>query len=131
MATPRTFPDAEWVVADYLTARLTVPVVTMVPDPRPSTFVRVTRTGGPARDIVHDRPVLTVESWATVPSEAASQAQTVRRLLGAIGGQVVAGAAVGRWIEVSAPQNLPDPNSAQHRYTFAGELPMRSTPTGS
>lgn len=134
MAAVNEFADAEDVIASHLDSidEVTVPVVTQIPNPRPPAFVRVIRTGGPARDVVHDRPIFTIESWDAIASAAAARAQLVRRLLNAAVGAVVDGVTVGRWNEISGPQNLPDPTSGQHRYTFAGELPLRGLPpTGS
>jgi len=121
------FPDAEAVVASALAAVAAVPVRTVIPAPRPTSFVRLLRTGGVARTTVTDAPILTVEAWAQRPSQAAALAATTRAQLHALAGTVAGGVTIGRVTDVSGPQNLPDPVSDQARYTFAVEIYLRGT----
>jgi len=126
------FPDAAAlacaVLADGLPAQgFAVPTGTRVPDPRPSAFVRVLRTGGLRDTPVTDWAQLTVEAWADDEAEAQDLAQMCRALLMGAPGSVVNGATVCAYNELSAPQNLPDPTSAQPRYGFTIRLRLRGT----
>jgi hypothetical protein len=125
------FPDAVAVVNPYLRvalagAGLAVPVVSRVPNPRPSRFVRVQRTGGPevfAR--VVDGAQVTVDCWAADDGAAMDLAQIARRLLHDMSGTVQSGVSVHRVVEVGGPQNLPDPDSESPRVTFTVQIQMR------
>ena len=73
------FPDAEALLIDLFVDELpgfgySIPVASRVPNPRPSTFVRVMRAGGVSRDRVIDVPTVAVEAWA--PTETAAVTST-------------------------------------------------------
>lgn len=123
------FADVEQLLTDWLPAQLTahgrtVPVVTRVPTPRPTQFVRVMVTGGARNNMVQDRATVTYEAWAGTESAAASLAQLVRGLINSMPGQVIGGVMVYR-SDDGAPVNLPDPDSAQSRYTGVMSLLLR------
>lgn len=125
------FPDAEQVLGDWLAAALaarghTVPVGTWPPQPRPSRFVTLQRTGGTRANLVTDAPLLTVECWADLGSTASDLAQLVRALLNSAAGQVGA-ATCYRVRETAGPGNLPDPVSEQARYTQTFEIRIRGS----
>lgn len=111
------FGDTTSVVCQVLAAALAEPVHARVPNPRPSTFVRVERTGGPAGNLVSDGATIVVESWATTEADAHDLAQLCRRALRQATATVVGGVTVYRVTEVSGPGRLPDPESDQARYT--------------
>lgn len=119
------FPDAVSLIIDYLNPELDVPVAPRVPNPRPDKFVTVARVGGPRRDIVTDRPLITIESWAGSDEDAHDQAQIVRALLHEMPGRSIGGTAVYTVDEASGPQLLPDPLSDQPRYTFLVQIALR------
>lgn len=126
------FGDIEDVLSTYLEGRLAdysraVPVSVTVPNPRPDEFVTVRRTGGPRRDLVTDAPILAVECWAELPSEALSLAQLARGLINEIPGSIIGGLTVYRVVEAAGPALLPDPESNQARYTFTVQLDVRGS----
>ncbi|GAA3856481.1 hypothetical protein GCM10023084_07910 [Streptomyces lacrimifluminis] len=122
-------PDAVAVVTGYLRSALAaagepVPVVSRIPSPRPSRFVRVERLGGLQQTVVSDRARLDFHAWAATEAGAHDLCALVRGLLGAIPG-VRDAVTVYTVTEVGGPQWLPDPESSQPRYAFAAEVHMR------
>ncbi|MFD4141566.1 hypothetical protein [Streptomyces sp. NPDC058572] len=121
--------DAVGVVTGYLRSALAaagepVPVVSRIPTPLPSRFVRVERLGGLQQTVVSDRARLDFHAWAGTEAEAHDLCALVRGLLGAIPG-VRDGVTVYTVTEVGGPQWLPDDKSSQPRYAFAAEIHMR------
>jgi hypothetical protein len=131
------FPDAELVVAvglrDVLpTLGESCPVLMMIPDPRPATFVIVRRVGGVRGSMVTDRALLAIEAWGDDPGDAQGLAQLCRAAVHSLRGEVVDGVTVYGVTEVAGPGNLPDPESTQARYTMTVQVGLRgSTPAGS
>lgn len=120
------FPLAEAVVVTYLS--FTLPdawVATKVPNPRWPLMVRVGRAGGTRRDLVTDRPMITVECWGETPVDAADLARLARAHVWAMPGQMIAGVWVRRCVEVSGPQSYPDPETTLPRYQFTVQLDLR------
>jgi hypothetical protein len=122
---PVEFPDAERIVIDYLAARVGVPVSLTVPNPRPASFVTVQRVGGPRLNLVADDATLAVEAWAASPTAAKAVLGVARAHVLAMGRQVVDGVPVYRVTEVGGPAYLPDPDSAQARYTLTVQVALR------
>lgn len=132
MSTAVVFPDVEQLLIDALPSRLaahgmTQPVGTRVPSPRPAEFFRVLVTGGSRQNLVEDNPTVTVEAWAQTESRASLMARTLRAVLESLAGQVIGGTTIYRARDFSAPVNLPDPTSAQVRYTSTGSILLRGT----
>lgn len=121
------FPDAEQLVVDYLDAALPQPVSTRVPSPRPASFVRVLRTGGPRATRVSDAAQITIEAFGNLESVAADLIREARALIDDLRGKTVAGVVVYRVEELGGPANLPDPTTDQHRYTFTAVVHTRGT----
>lgn len=119
------FPDATAVTVTHLAGELEVPVVSKVPNPRPDTFVRVRRVGGPRRDLVTDQAQLTVEAWAATDADAADLAQLARAHIHNMRGQVISGVACYRVTEMAGPANLPDPTTDHARYSLTIAVAMR------
>lgn len=122
-----TFPDTVALLIDYLDANITEPVRLRIPNPRPSTFVTLRRTGGPKRNLVTDAAQVTVEAWAATDEAAHDLAQEVRGLLNALPGTVLDTVAVYRCDELSGPADLPDPLSDQARFTQSFSVALRGT----
>ena len=106
---------------------VTAPVHNEVPNPRPSAFVRVLRTGGPKNN---DLPILedaqlTVECWADDQPAAAALARVTRALVNGMAGTVISGAQCYQVTEFSGPADLPDPVSDQHRMTWTVAVRFR------
>lgn len=127
------FPDVEAVLVGWLPDALSahgvnVPVSTKVPNPRPSRFVRILRTGGPQQTLVTDGAQVTVEVWDDSGPSAAATARVVRAVLANVRNVTTpSGDLIYRTDEFSGPALLPDP-SGQHRYTWTLRLHMRGVP---
>lgn len=120
-----TFPDAVAVVIGRL--RTALPALTFVheiPNPRPATFIRVMRTGGPRANLVVDAAQLTIESWSPDVDTAVTNAQTVRAQLNALYEQAV-NPAIYYIEEFSGPVELPDPLSQSRRITWTAAVHLR------
>ena len=128
MTTPSVlFGDTTAVVVAALDAALAAPVYGRVPNPRPVSFVRVDRTGGPAENLVVDGAAIVVESYAETDAEAHDLAQLARQALKAAQATTVDGAQVYRVTEASGPGRLPDPLSDQPRWTQTFTVQVRGT----
>lgn len=128
-------PDAVAVVTGYLRGALRaagrpVAVVSRIPTPRPSEFVRVQRIGGTQQTPVSDRPRLDIHCWAESESAAHDLAALSRALLGNIPG-VRDGVTVYRVSEVGGPMWLPDDETSAARFAFAVEIHMRGRVLGT
>ncbi len=100
---------------------------TTVPRARPAEFFVVHRTGGPRKNLVTDSAQVTIDSWAETGSKALALAQLIRGIVGALGGQTISGLLIHRVQEFAGPGWLPDPESAQARYTFTASLDVRGS----
>jgi hypothetical protein len=118
-----TFRDVEAVLADYLRANLSVPVSTKVPSPRPTSFVRSWRTGGPTTSRVTEQPQMTVEAWAGSKGAAADLALDCRELLLDTARRATAGF---HRVRIDSLYYDPDPDSGTDRYTLAVFLTVRA-----
>lgn len=123
---PVLFPDAVAVVGEFLRPLVGVPVVSRVPDPRPSSFVRLRRLGGLRESIVADRARIDTHYWAETEAGAADLMALCRAHIGAMAG-ARGSTTVYRVREVGGPQWLPDPESGQPRYAIAFELSLRGS----
>lgn len=117
-------PITSAVIADLQTS-LGVPCSLNVPNPRPSAWLRVLRTGGPRVDVVTEDAQLTIESWADSAATAEDNANRARQRLQQIRNTNVGGIPVYRVAEFSGPAYLPDPDSYQPRWTFTVALLVR------
>lgn len=124
------FPDVEALVVPYLSGRLTARdraarVATKVPNPRPVRLVKVTRTGGPRRNLVTDAPTVMFECWDVDDVAAADLARIARAEVMALADDAVPGVAFRS--EVGGLANWPDPDSENARYVFTVELLVRGS----
>jgi hypothetical protein len=117
------YPDIENLVCGYLRTRMASPPPTgiRVPSPRPNEFIRVQRTGGIKETLVSEAAQVTVEAWAQSEERASLLLSTCRAILNA------ADATLYGVREFSGPANLPDPLSAQIRYTMSFQVRARGT----
>ena len=119
---PIEFPDAEAVVRQYLLPLMPgVKIATRVPNPRPGSWLRVMRTGGARESRFVDRPQITLEGWGPDETTASKLLDTARTWINAAGGQLFGVE------EVGGPANLPDPTTAQIRYTMTVWVRIRGT----
>jgi hypothetical protein len=114
------FPDAEAVTREYLKPAMQgLRIATRVPSPRPDSWLRVIRTGGARENRFVDRPQITLEGWGPDESTAGDVLERARAYLLAADGRIFGVE------EVSGPANLPDPTTAQIRYTMSVWLRIR------
>lgn len=118
-------PDVEaLIVEDFATNLAPYPVATAVPDPRPAAFIRILRTGGEGRtQRVLERVNITVEAWADDEVTAHNIAADCEARLFELADLP------GEFYSVepfSSPARLPDPVSAQHRYTATYQVTVRA-----
>lgn len=125
------FPDAAAAVIDALNAQLPalgfvdVAVRSRIPNPRPTRFVLVFRTGGPRGNIVVDGAQLTFEAWAADDASAHDLAQAARAIVNSLQGTMAGAVTLYQIEELSGPGNLPDPVSDQSRYTWSSIVNVR------
>jgi metal-dependent amidase/aminoacylase/carboxypeptidase family protein len=121
MTTAVLFPDVEARIIAALPGLLatrgypSIVVATRVPNPRPARFVRALVTGGDRRNLVQDAATVTLEGWAESETAANTLTRVARACLDLMGGAH----------DFGPPVNLPDPDSAQCRYTTTGALHVR------
>lgn len=126
-------PDVEGVVAGFLRSGLSDrgragTVATRVPEIMPARMVRVSLTGGSRRDVVTDRPQVTVECWESSSVEASATARLCEGLLFSAAGSSVGGVWVRRVESVGGVQFFPDPDTNSPRYQFTVRLDVRPSP---
>lgn len=124
---PIVMPDVEAVVVALLDAALDGAVSVEVPNPRPAQLTRVMRTGGVRQGVVTDRAQVTVECWRPTSVAAAAAAQAARAHLHAAQGTRSSGVWISRVVDVSGPQNLPDPLTDTPRYSLTVMVDVRGT----
>lgn len=122
------FPDAEALVVSYLRP-LVAPtkVATRVPAQRPSSLVRVVRTGGALRSVAHEDAQVIVECWATdsvAASDLARQVAAALEVMDVPGGHVPQGPP--GW--VGRPAYLEDPIAGVPRYVMTVLVRLRRLP---
>jgi hypothetical protein len=117
------FRDVEALVCAFLRKPLlgTIQIGIRVPSPRPAEFIRVLRTGGPQETLVSEAAQITIEAWAQTEARASLLLSQCRALLNAAD-ETIYGVR-----EFSGPANLPDPLSAQLRYTMSFQVRARGT----
>lgn len=126
------FPDVVSLVLTALEPDIDVPLGTLVPNPRPTSFVLARRSGGERTTLVTETAVVTVEAWADTPAAAADLAERCRARIHAMEGTMISGVPIYRVDDVGAPADLPDPLSDQPRYQLSVLIATRgSAPTSS
>lgn len=125
--------DAEQLIIDYLASGMTAfgyagSVSDSVPSSRPVESIVVYRTGGPRRDLVTDRPQLTIECRAGLNSRAAQLGSWVRSLMHNLDGNdwILGGHAIYAYREMNGPYNDFDPVGNTPRYSQTGWVDIRS-----
>ena len=123
MAEAVLFRDVEALVCTFLRKPPlgSIQIGVRIPNPRPPEFIRVLRTGGPKETLVSEAAQITVEAWAQTEDRAALLLSQCRAVLNAAD-ETIYGVR-----EFSGPANLPDPLSAQIRYTQSFQVRARGT----
>lgn len=121
--------DVEQAIIDELSPYFTIG--TSIPETKPNIFLRVVATGGSQRDLVTDAPIVVLDAFAKLESQARDAANTALARLqlaarkGKIGNETAYGLSVA-----ALPQNYPLPSVPTHkRYitTIAPALRRRVT----
>ena len=118
------FLDVPLLVCAYLRASSLLTglyVGTNVPPTRPAEFFRVLRTGGAKETLRSEAAQITVEAWAQTEARASDLLSTARAILNAADAQLFGVR------EFSGPANLPDPTTAQIRFTMSFQIRARGT----
>lgn len=118
------FVDAEAMVVSFLGERLTPPVSTKVPNPRPARFVRAWRTGGYTANRVLEVVQVTVTCTAADSVTASADANAARSAflneLGAL--PLVRGVE-----DLNGPYFDADPDTNEDRYSLTVRLRVRAS----
>lgn len=107
-----TAPDSKKLLMNYLSERLTVPVVSKRPDgpDMPTAFVRVVKLGGPGRtQRVFHRASFAIDVYAETDGKAATIAAKVDALIHALPSSLVP----VTHVEGGDPGEYPDPDTPQ------------------
>ena len=107
----------------FLDERMVVPVVGKVPNPRPTRFVRVWRTGGSAVNRVLERPIVTVQAWAEDDATSSAALLECRSFLF---DQHTLMPLVRGFEETTGPYFDPDPETGIDRYSMSVQMSVRA-----
>lgn len=124
-----TIPDVELPDVEALVVAFLKPVAspqkvsTLVPDPRPASFVRVFRTGGAATNRVLERAQITVQAWAKDTGAAVELAKACRT---ALLNRSTSMPLVRGVEETGGLYFDPDPGTGIPRYTFTVQITVRA-----
>ena len=116
-----TLANVEAALVALLRGPLAVPVSTRVPNPRPTSFVRVQRVGGDALNLVQERPTVLVEAWAATDLASWDLASKAWRILSGREPLESAGVEFGER-SLSVPVNYPDPATTSARYQLTTKM---------
>lgn len=108
--------NIEAAMVAYLAPVAGVPVSTRVPNPRPASFVRVSRIGG-GMGLVTGAPQVLVECWAATDTAAWALTVATSRALHLTVESTIGGLWVSR-VDSTDPVNYPDVSSGSPRYQF-------------
>ena len=132
------FPDVEDLLRVFFLAQLgvidgyTTAAVHAAerPDPLPSKFLLVTRTGGTSQDLVMDRAQVTVQAYARSGGSAERFAALARALMGRAERNGFLGTVpIYEVREFSAPYSDPDELAPEHhRYSATYQVAVRGVP---
>lgn len=122
-------PDIEAALVAHIRSALTARgapahVGTTIPNPRPNRLVRVTRMGGPRRNLVTDAPVVVFEAWEASTVAAYALGSLVESIVLAANGSSIGTKSV--WVDdvasVGGLSFFPDPDTSSPRYQFTLQL---------
>jgi hypothetical protein len=115
-----TLANVEASLVSLLSGPLGTDVATKVPNPRPTTFVRVGRVGGASLNLVQERPLLLVECWGRTDYESWQLAAKAWQILSGREPLIVGEVELSQR-SLSTPVNYPDPATSSARYQFTVE----------
>ena len=127
-STPVTVAPDPMTVAFSALQPLGVPVVNQVPNPRPTSFLRVRLVGGYRPVPTQHARTLQVEAWHVANANAARLAEEALAAMYATQGTVVDGVGVYRVDLFAAPHELPDDLTGTPRFRFTVQMFLRALP---
>lgn len=117
-------PDIEQIARRRILAIVpSIPVATLIPNPRPNEFVWVRRTGGAAANRIFDRALITITSSAASTTRAKEISGLIRA--GFLDSPTTI-PLVRAVREITGPYLDPDPDTGGDRCTFTLELSVRA-----
>lgn len=123
------FPNAEALLIAALQPKFTEQVRTTVPKGyqpgRSPAFIKLSRVGGPRRDIVTDRPMVVFQAWAGTEYEAGELGRLLSAHVYALEGTAHPLGWIGGISEVGGLQSYPDQVSGSPCYQFTTQLNLR------
>lgn len=120
-------PDVEVAVVTLLDAGMTADVATRVPNRRTAEMVRVTSTGGSARNVVQFDARVLVECWGPDETTALDLARKAWALLWGAQDTYLDPTTYATRIESTGPVNFPDPDTTSPRFQFLSTLTVSMT----
>lgn len=120
------FVDVEAMVIAFLRDRVTVPVSTRIPNPRPTSFVRAWRNGGSATNRVLEAPQITIDAYGLSTVDASDLANACRH---ALLHEYTSMPLVRGVTESVGPYSVPDTGAGVERYRFSMILRVRAART--
>ena len=117
------FLDIEGEYVSIIRQQVRVDAATVVPDPRPTEFVKVERVGGTV-DIVTDEPMVTFFVWGESWASAHDLAQLVRQRIMSVF-QLDQGVVVYSVTEVGGLSRAPDGPDGSPCYQFTIQSKLR------
>lgn len=122
-------PDVEAALVAHIrsvlsTRNVSAHVGKTVPNPRPTRLVRVTRKGGPRRNLVTDSPLVVVEAWDVDTVASFDLGSLVEAIVLSSSGSFIGTKSV--WVNdvasVGGLSFFPDPDTSLPRYQFTVQL---------
>lgn len=110
----------ERLLVTFLRGALNVHVGTKVPTTRPPAFIRLTRTGGPRRNLIQADGRVLVECWASKDTDAEDLASNAYAALDSL--DTDPGGLPFMALDLTDPVNFPDTQSGSPRYQFIATI---------
>lgn len=109
--------DVEAALISFLQTKTGVATFADVPNPRPTEFLTVERTGGPRTDLVVDNPMIAVQCWSTSRARASQLARVVDAALALFAFEPHV-----HKVERTSLYNFPDEQGSQARYQLVVQI---------
>ena len=118
-----TFPDSELVLLAALAPQFPAErFSTKLPGTIDKTTHRIHRISGANRDMVIDRPIIDIDTFALKEADASQSARNIQDFLLGILGAEYAGGVIQQISTINGPRWLPEANTDIIRYTATYEV---------
>lgn len=124
------FPDAEGLAVQFLNAQFSLRGDTARAATRfldTDRCVRVSRVGGPRKNLVVDAPMLAFQCWGPTGPDAAGLGRLTRALVWSMPQRSFSTTTIYRVVETGGLQSFPDPDTSNPRYQFIATVEVRGT----